>query len=83
MCEDMLWMIVMFIVCKVSYMFSFQLFRVSLVFTLYKFVDMVMFFLNFKRWENFYLVLLGLCVIAVACILYPGNEKGAVIKSLE
>lgn len=82
MCDDTLWIFVMFLVCKLAYQYSFRLFRVSCVFFVYRLFDLFMLTYNFKRSYWVYWVLLGACIIAVALIAYP-EKKTAKVTSIE
>ncbi len=75
MFDDLLWIIVMLVLCKVTYQYSIRLFRACCVFFLYHLIDMVLFMYNYKQFHNFYLLMIMACVIAVVAILYPSKKR--------
>lgn len=82
--EELLWNIVMFVLCKVAFQYSVRLFRVCLVFFAYHFIDMLMFFGDFKRSYNIYIALMGATMIAAALIAFPEkNKKEGNVRAME
>lgn len=81
--ESLLVMMLLFVIAKLGQMLSNRFYLVGMVALVYKFIDTVLFYLNFSLWENFYLVLLGLVFISSALILYPTKENVTPVKSLK
>lgn len=80
--EDLLMMILFFVIARLAKFISYRFYLFGMIATTYKFIDLLMFFANFKRWENGYTIMIGLAFIATGLILYPKKESLAPIKSM-
>ncbi len=75
MSEELLWCVTMFVLCKISYQYSFRFFTLSCVFFLYHLIDMTMFFYDFKRSYNAYMVLMIMMIAGIIALVWPYKKK--------
>lgn len=81
-CLDILWCIVFFVMARLAFMYSFQLFLVSCIFFLYHCFDYFMLWYNFKSWGWSYKIAHVATFLAVVSLFIP-DRKQAIIKSLK
>lgn len=70
-----------FCLAKVAVQYSFQLFRVALIFFFYHAIDWAMLWWDYKTSVWFYYLLNGTIIIAIVSMFIP-EKKQAIIKSL-
>jgi hypothetical protein len=83
LCEDILWLLVMFLLCKLAYQYSFRLFRVCCLYFAYHTFDFIMLIYNFRRSAWIYWVVVGVTLIATALIGFPERKKCGKVVSIE
>lgn len=82
MADNFLYCCLCFAFAKIAYQYSRKLFLLGCVFFAYHVIDMLCFMYNYSNTRWFYLMMLGIDIVAVLFLIFTNERKKSTYKSL-